>query len=106
MSIPTLYILAAIHVKNRTPQIKKKMDSKTCHSGGSKGSLAGINMGEKRGNIDPKMAIFPFGLLNTAGIITKASMTGIVMGNINCCPSARSSLTAAPTAANSDEYKK
>lgn len=78
----------------------------TCQTGGSKGKRAGMMMGEKSGNNEPKTASEPFGLLNTDGIIMKAMITGTMMGSMSCCPSPMSSPMAEPTAANNEEYKK
>jgi hypothetical protein len=79
------------------------IESKTCHNGGSKGSLAGIRIGENNGNIDPYTANDPFGLFNTGNTNEMAIITGIKIGIISCCPSPRSSPIADPTAAKRDE---
>ena len=76
------------------------IDKASCHIGGSNGSRAGMIMGENSGNILPNTAIGPSGSLNTAGIITIASITGMMMGIVSCCPSPMSSPMADPTAAN------
>lgn len=64
--------------------MRKTIDKAICQPGGSKGSRAGMMMGEKRGNSEPKTAKGPLGLVKTEGIITIARITGMVNGIINC----------------------
>ena len=55
----------------------------TCHNGGSNASLAGNRIGLNKGNMEPKIAKPPLGLLIMGNNIVNAIITGMTIGIIS-----------------------
>ena len=108
--MPVRYIFPANQVVAKKANTRDTMLRISCNSVTPSGIpcaiLAIITMGEVKGKMLPKTANPLFGSLTAFVKMAIEKMIGIMIGNNKLCASCGSSLTALPTAAKSEEYKK
>lgn len=80
--MPTLYIRPDNHTKNTAVPNKINMERATSQKGGPKASLAGITIGENKGNKEEPTANVESGDSKAAIIIYNAKITGMVIGKV------------------------
>ena len=82
-----LYIFAAIQTDINTKTIIQITERHNSQIGTPKGIRIIIATGEVNGIIESQNATSPEGFSITIGIHTIVIIIGIVIGNVNCCPS-------------------
>ena len=81
------------------------MESATCHTGTPKGMRINMATGEVNGIIESHTDKLPEGCPTIAGISSSVSISGTVIGRVNCCESVSLS-TNEPAAAKNEAYSR